>query len=238
MANKGGAKRLKRLAAPGFWPVEKRTFKWVVKPRPGPHPLRLSIPLLLVVRDILKLADTASEAKKIIHRRKILVDGRPRWDPKFPVGLMDVISIPEIEKHYRITSDPYKVLKLVEIPKEDADHKISKIIRKTTYVGGRIQITTHDGKNFLLDPASGIGECRVGDSIHMNLPSFEIKEIFPLKEGAPVLVVGGKRAGYIGFVEKIADLIEIRDLKDSNLVYRALARNVIVLGAREPVIKT
>ncbi len=238
MANKGGARKLKRLAAPRFWSVERKTFKWVVKPRPGPHPLRLAIPLLLVVRDILRLANTASEAKKVIHRRKILVDGRPRWDPKFPVGIMDVISIPEMGKHYRITSDPYKVLKLVEIPEGDADHKISKVIRKTTYIRGRIQITTHDGKNFLLDQGSGIERCRVGDSIHIALPSFEVRDVFPLRGGAPVLVVGGKRAGYVGFVEKIADLIEIRDLKDPGLMYRALAKNVIVLGVKEPVVRT
>ena len=33
------------------------------------------------------------------------VDGRVRTDPKFPLGLFDVLSIPKIKKNYRIMID-------------------------------------------------------------------------------------------------------------------------------------
>ena len=33
------------------------------------------------------------------------VDGRVRKDPKFPLGLMDVFSIPRIKKNYRVLID-------------------------------------------------------------------------------------------------------------------------------------
>ena len=50
MTKKGGSKHLKRLPAPVNWPIHRKEFRWVVKSRPGPHPLDRSLPLLLVVR--------------------------------------------------------------------------------------------------------------------------------------------------------------------------------------------
>ena len=35
----------------------------------------------------------------------LLVDNRPRKDPKFPLGFMDCLSIPKIKKNYRILID-------------------------------------------------------------------------------------------------------------------------------------
>ncbi|MDK2383271.1 MAG: 30S ribosomal protein S4e, partial [Candidatus Korarchaeota archaeon] len=50
MGKMGGSRHLKRLAAPGYWPIAKREKVWVVKPRPGPHPMDQGFPLLVVVR--------------------------------------------------------------------------------------------------------------------------------------------------------------------------------------------
>ena len=67
--------------------------------------LRNHYHLLIVVRDILKVADNAREAKIIINNGDILVDGRARKDYKFPVGFMDVISLPKSKKVYRVLPD-------------------------------------------------------------------------------------------------------------------------------------
>ena len=73
----------------------------MVRPRPGPHKLNECIPLQILVRDVLKLVDTGSDAKRMIKMGEILVDGKPRKDHKYPAGLMDVVSIPKIKKNYR-----------------------------------------------------------------------------------------------------------------------------------------
>ena len=65
MANKGPRRHLKRLAAPANWQIPRKVHKFVVRPLPGPHAMSESLPLLLIVRDILKYADNAREAKKI-----------------------------------------------------------------------------------------------------------------------------------------------------------------------------
>ena len=86
------SKHQKRIAAPGSWQISRKTAWWTVKSRPGPHPKDRSIPLLLIVRDMLKLADNSKEAKRILNEGKILIDGRIRKDHKFPVGIFDILS--------------------------------------------------------------------------------------------------------------------------------------------------
>ena len=58
---------LKSLAAPRHYP--KTTGVFATRPRPGPHPAHESIPLIVLVRDILGLAEDAATAKKIIKMR-------------------------------------------------------------------------------------------------------------------------------------------------------------------------
>jgi small subunit ribosomal protein S4e len=87
---------------PRFWRVPKKERTWVVSPRPGPHKKFECIPLLIIVRDILKIVDNAKDAKKIIKSREIFVDGKPRRDHKYPVGLFDVVEIPKLRKQYRV----------------------------------------------------------------------------------------------------------------------------------------
>jgi len=69
---------LKRLAAPEFWPIPKKKYTWVFSPSPGPHKKEECIPLAIVVRDILKLAETGKEAKRIIKAGEVIVDGKVR----------------------------------------------------------------------------------------------------------------------------------------------------------------
>ena len=238
MARMGGKKHLKRLAAPGYWPIAKREYVWVTKPRPGPHPQDEGFPLLMVVRDILGLATTAKEAKRIIFMKKIYVDGSPRYDHKYQVGLMDVVSIPDLGKHYRVVPDPFKFLRLVEIPKDEAGLKIVKVKGKRTVRGGKIQVTTHDGRNFLLEPDSDLAkEIKPNFSMLIEVPSQEIREILPLQEGMVAVMIRGRMAGHIGIIRSMGEFIELKDLEDPNLVYRGTAENVLVVGKERPALK-
>ena len=74
------SKHMKRLTAPVSWPVSRKSHVWVTKPAPGPHAVRSSIPLLVIIRDLAGYCDTAREARRIIGQRKIFVDGIPVTD--------------------------------------------------------------------------------------------------------------------------------------------------------------
>ena len=57
MAKMGSRKHLKRYKAPKTWPIHPKEDTWTVKPSAGSHAIVDAIPLTLVIRDILKLAD-------------------------------------------------------------------------------------------------------------------------------------------------------------------------------------
>lgn len=184
----------KRLSAPKTYKIPRKSGgRWTVKPSPGPHN-KYAIPLLIVVRDYLQLADTAREARRIIASGEILVDGVPRKDYKFPVGLFDVIKIPKLEKSYRIVFDEKGRYVPIEI--EDDDLKLYKIVNKTMVKGGKIQLNLFDGTNVLAG-----NEYKTKDSILMKIPEKEIVDHLPFEIGALVMVTGGGHAGEIGRIK-------------------------------------
>ena len=199
MAKMGSRKHLKRYKAPKSWPIHPKEDTWTVKPAPGSHSINNSIPLTLVIRDVLKLADNSREAKRIINSGNILVDGRVIKDYKFPVGFMDIISIPKTGESYRVLLDRKGRLQLDLI--EDDSAKLSKIVNKSTIKGGKTQLNLHDGKNIIIEE----DVYSVGDVINLKVPEQEIINNYPLKEGAIVLVTGGKHTGELGTISEIIE---------------------------------
>src|SRR5437016_14132659 len=117
-------KHLKRLPAPRSWTIPRKTDFWVVKPSPGPHPIDASVPIGLILRDMLKVCATPREARHILNDRGVLVDGRAVTDPKFPVGLMDVLSFAVTTAHYRMLVNTRAKMALVPIEEADANRQL------------------------------------------------------------------------------------------------------------------
>ncbi len=205
----------KRIAAPGSWQINRKSAYWTVKPRPGPHPKDRSIPLLLVVRDILKLADTGKEAKRILNEGNVLVDGRVRKDHKFPVGIFDVLSIPEIDAHYMVLMDRRGKLMLHPIDAEEARRKLCRVENRRMLRGGVIQLNLHDGRNLILKPGDK-DKIKTHDSIMLDLGTNAILQHFACKTGSKGIIIGGTHS---------AQLCEIEELK----VLRSPEPNVVRL---------
>ncbi|HNS25283.1 MAG TPA: 30S ribosomal protein S4e, partial [Methanobacteriaceae archaeon] len=184
--------------APEHWPIHPKEDTWTVKPSPGSHAIEDSLPLLLVVRDILDLADTAREAKMIINQGEILVDGTVRKDYKFPVGFMDVIQIPKTGKTYRVLPDDKGRLVLHPISEENQNFKLCRIQNKTTIRGGKQQLNLHDGRNCLVE-----GEYRAGDVVVLQVPKQEVTQHLKLENGALGFITGGKHIGELGTIKEI-----------------------------------
>ncbi|MDO5849601.1 MAG: 30S ribosomal protein S4e [Methanobacteriaceae archaeon] len=237
MAKMGSRKHLKRFKAPKSWPIHPKEDTWTVKPAPGSHAIEDSLSLMVIVRDVLGLADNSREAKRIINNGDILIDGKAKKDYKFPVGFMDILSIPKTGDNYRLLLDTKGRLNLHPISEEDAKVKLAKIVNKSTIKGGVCQLNLHDGRNVLVEEDNFAGQ----DVIALGVPEQEINATYKFEEGAVVLVIGGKHTGEIGKVKEInvnesskpnTVIIE----KANNDTFLTLKEYAFVIGADEPVI--
>ena len=228
-----GKEHLKRVAAPRTWPIARKTSKWVAKPSPGPHSEEGGMPLVVVLRDLLHVADKAKEIKQILHEGKVLVDGQVRKDHRFPVGLFDVISIPEIKANYRIVMGKDNKFKLV--PVSDAGLKLLKIVDKTMVSGGRIQLNFHDGTTML-----GSNDYHTKDSLIMKVPEKAIDQHLKYEVGSLAVVIGGKHAGTQG---KIKVIRVIKSTTPNRITiagpegdFTTVEKYVVVIGKDAPAI--
>jgi len=228
-------KHLKRLPAPRSWSVPRKTDFWIIKPSPGPHSIGSSVPLGLILRDMLKLCDSAREARHVLNNRGVLVDGRVVTEPKFPVGLMDVLTLRETKAHYRMLVDTRGRMALVPIEGGDATWKLCRVEDKTTVRGGKTQVNLHDGRNILLAKDA----YKTGATLKLDVPGQKVVEHYDLSNGAPVLVTGGKHVGQIAHVAEVQRTRNPR----ANIVtftegFSTDINKVFVLGKEAPLIRT
>jgi small subunit ribosomal protein S4e len=194
----------------------------MIRHSPGPHPKKNSIPLAVLVRDVLRLAPTLREVRQILNGRMLLVDGKVRVDEKFPVGLMDVISFPKAEKYFRIMVDSKARLVPVEIKKDAASMKILRVVGKNTIRGGKLNYALHDGRNLL-----GDNHVRVGDSIVVSLPEAKLKTHLKRDKGSKCLIMEGKHAGS---VVKLKEIIERKGGKPNEALVSGKSEEFITVA--------
>lgn len=228
--------KLKRLLVPRFWTIPKKAYKWTVSPRPGAHKKFEGIPLQVVMRDILKLAETGKEVRLIIKMGGVLVDSRKRKDHAFAVGLMDVISIPKIKKQYRVLPCK-KGLELKETSGKDVGKKICRIKNKTMVRKGKMQLNLHDGRNVLVEK----DVYKTGDSVLIEVPAQKIVDHVKLEKGNLGLITKGKNSGRMGKMKKV---ILSKRGEPGKVVFRLENKDVeirkdrvIVVGKEKPMIK-
>lgn len=245
MARMGGQRRLKSLAAPKFWPIMRKVHKWTVKPRPGPHPMEYSLPLLLIVRNVLGYALTAREARKLIAEGHFKVDGRVRKDYKFPVGFMDVIEVVDTGETYRFIPYPGKFFKLHPISREEARIKPLRIENKTTVKDGHIQLNLYGGRNVLIrvkDPRNPVEDkYKTMGTLVITVPEQEIVDYIPFKEGNLAIIVGGRNVGRVGVIREVQrgwgrkrSLVTLEDA--SGNLFQTSLEYVYIIGVDKPVI--
>jgi len=227
-------KHIKRMAAPDSWAIPRKTSFWVTKPRPGPHRVADSMPLLAVVRDMLRLCDNSREARFIIGGRKIAVDGKVITDYKYPVGLMDVVTVLKTKQSFRMLIDYKAKLQLVKIEENEKDWKLARIDNKTSARKGKVQLNLHDGRCILLPK----DQYKTGDVLKIELPSQKIVKAFGLEKGNVALLVGGSHPGSLQTIENY----QVRRGSASNLVsfkegFSTVKENVFVVGDKVPEIK-
>lgn len=198
-------RHLKRLNAPKSWPIERKSNKWLIRPTSGPHALGKCISLNLILKEILKYAKTTKEVKTILNEKGVLIDNVRRKEPKFPVGIMDVIEIPTTKEHFRVYYNKFGKFILHSITKEEAKLKPQRIIGKTVLKKGKLQLNLYDGNNIIVDK----GDYSIGDTIIVDLTqNRKIVKHIKFAKGAMVYIFDGKYRGYFGVIDDIHKLFK------------------------------
>ncbi len=217
-----------------------------MKPSPGPHSLENCLPLAIVLRDILKFAKTRKEAKIIVSQGKVYVDGKVRREDDFPVGLMDVISLLEIDKAFRVVPSS-KGLILHSINTKESSFKLCRIENKKVVRNGHIQLNLHDGSNIVMKVADPKNpqEDTYGtlDTVKIRLPEREIVEQIKMKEKGFAIITSGKNIGKHGKIIEIEKtkgkkrrntIVTIEDEKGNR--YQTILNFVFAIGEEHPLI--
>jgi small subunit ribosomal protein S4e len=120
------------------------------------------------------------------------------------IGIFDIISLPKINKFYRILRDKNGRHVSIEIDAEAAKTRLCKVKNKTIVAGGKVQLNMRYGANLLAD-----NTYKAGDSIVLSLESdtrFKIVDHFPFTVGNMAMVIGGRHSGKVA---RIVDIVKM-----------------------------
>ena len=118
---------LKRQKVPKNWPIERKGTAYVVRPN---YNINNGVPVLIILRDMLKIAQNRKEVKKAIHAKNILLNGKNVKDEKNNVLLFDTITITPLKKYYRLDLSNKGKFETEEIKENEINYKIAKIVNK------------------------------------------------------------------------------------------------------------
>ncbi|KAG8755946.1 40S ribosomal protein S4 [Serendipita sp. 396] len=227
---RGPKKHLKRIAAPSSWMLDKLGGTYASRPSTGPHKLRESLPLTILLRRRLQYALTGREVVTILAQRLVKVDGKVRTDTKYPIGFQDVISIEKSGEHFRLLYDVKGRFAIHRITPEEACYKLCKV--KKTPVGKRgvPYIVTHDGRTIRYpDP-----EIAVNDTVKYDIEQNKITGFIKFDTGNVVVITGGRNMGRVGTIlhreRHIGgfDIVHVKDVLDRTFATRVT--NIFVIG--------
>ncbi len=151
-----------------------------------------SVPLLIAVRDMLKLANTSKEVKGMIHNKKLKINGKLARNLTDPICLFSRI---EADKNYLLVMLPTGRFSFVET--KEHDRKL-KIVGKTMVKGKKLQYALHDGTSILSEK-----EFSVGDTLILTNDN-KISKHVALDKGKEVFAFSGSYIGKNGKVQNVS----------------------------------
>ncbi len=235
---RGPKKHLKRINTPRSWLLSKMGGIYATRPSQGPHKLRECLPLAVILKNRLRLALTSREANIIVQDKEagIKVDNKPRRDIKFPVGVMDVVTVAKTNENYRLLYDIKGRITLHKIKDTEAKFKLLKIKSKAVGPNKIPYVVTHDSRTIRF-PHPEINE---GDTVKFDLEKNQITEWVSDEAGHLAYVTGGNNIGRVGqilHVERHLGSFDIVHLKDTNgKTFATRKTNIFVIGAKKSLI--
>jgi small subunit ribosomal protein S4e len=150
---------------------------------------------LFPCRNHLKLCLTSREANIIVQDREagIKVDNKIRRSIKFPVGIMDTITVVKTNENYRLLYDAKGRFHLLKIKDVEAKFKLLKIKTKAVGPNKVPYVVTNDGRTIRF-PHPEIDEA---DTIKYDLEKNQITEWIKNEPGHLAYITGGNNVGRV-----------------------------------------
>lgn len=224
------------MNAPKVRKVPRKSKEWAVSTSPGPHSSQDSLPLSVSLRENLELVRNEREAQEILGEGQVEVDGKVRKNHRYPVGLMDVITLPKTGKSWRVFHDNKGYLQFFPIDEKKSEFKLGKVVGKVPFKGGRFQITLHDGKTIIGD----FEDFKIDDTVKVSIPDLDILDRIPCEKGKTVLITGGSNVGKRGIIKDIVRMEGPSSdkfiVKSDSEEFQSPEEYVFVVGDDEPQI--
>jgi small subunit ribosomal protein S4e len=192
-------------------PIPRKGTKYVA--RPLSH-LNNSVPVVIAIRDMLKLAITAKEVKEMIKQKLLKINGKEVRDYRESIRLFNIL---EADKLYFLTLTENGRFAFEETKSKE---RICKVINKKILKNKKIQLNLHDGSNVL--PKEKIN---INDSVYLDF-SGKITGHIPFEKGRTCFVISGKYLGNKAKIEELSDKVKLK-LKDKQVVLEK--RSVVVI---------
>lgn len=228
--------------------LDKLSGQWAPRPSAGPHKMRESFPLVLILRNRLKYALTRQEANTIVMRRLVKIDGKVRTDMNFPCGFQDVISIDKTSEKFRVLYDVKGRFVLHRIGEEEGKYKLCRVVRKakakkasmgknpfqTGQAAAVPYVVTHDGRTIkYCDPL-----LNANDTVKVDIASGKIVDHIKFEQGNVCMITRGANAGRVGTIVNIErhlggfDIVHLKDKRDNVFATRSMYVFVIGQGSK------
>jgi small subunit ribosomal protein S4e len=193
----------KTRSIPNAWPIQRKNRAYIVCPKTN-QKMEFTLPLIVILRDILNLVNTSKEAKKAIDAGEISVNNKVIKETKMGFGLFDLIHIKKLDKTFTVLLTEKGKLCVKEI--HNTSVKLSKVIGKKTLNKGLSQVNLSSGLNLITSEKP-----KVNDSVLLDLSKRIIVKILPVKKDSEVLITAGKWKG---------NLAQIEDVKESEVIVK------------------
>jgi small subunit ribosomal protein S4e len=171
-------------------PITRKGTKYIV--RPASH-VKDSIPVLIAIRDVLKLARTSREVRQMIHQKMLKLNGRQVTEMNDSIKLFNIL---EADKKYSLVLLPTGRYSFKETK---ANERLCKIMSRTLVSKNKIQLNLHDGTNII-----GNKDLKVGDSVYISLDN-KLKSHVKFEKGKSCFIISGKYRGHQGKIDSVSE---------------------------------
>ena len=192
-------RHLKRHSMPTSWPAQRKSITFITKPNPGSMKRDYVVAAVVLLRDILGLVHTTKEAKYVVNKEYVKVNGVIIKNIKAPIGMFDIVEIEKTGQKLSFVFDTLGRIKVVDVK---GDSLLVKVANKTLVKGGNYQINGFGGFNTIVSEKEA-AKIVTGSTLVVDLVKKKVSKVLALDVKSKVYIMDGKYVGLAGDVKEV-----------------------------------